>query len=158
MAAVDIENIDFDVEISEKSDLDIVLANIDERLEIVMTEEDVNTGEYENLDRITDITFVKDDNVFLVIHEQHNMELRFVKDPAQTTIHKLPPKSSVERAVFICKKCTKNFQLKAICPLKQVDVCEGYLPPVRKIEKTQSTGETYQQEDDGMGMYGFILK
>ena len=49
MAAVDIENIDFDVEISEKSDQDIVLANRDESLEIVMTEGDVNTEEYENL-------------------------------------------------------------------------------------------------------------
>ena len=54
-----------------------------------------------------------------------------MKDPVQTTIHKLPSKSSIERAVFICKKCTKNFQLKAMY-LKHVDVCHGYLPPVRK--------------------------
>ena len=47
MPAVDIENINFDVEISEESDLDIVLASIDESLETVMTEEDVNTEEYE---------------------------------------------------------------------------------------------------------------
>ena len=64
MALVDIENIDFDVEISKESDLGIVLASIDESLEIVMREEDVNTEEYENLDRIPDITFVKEDNVF----------------------------------------------------------------------------------------------
>ena len=70
MAAVDVESIDFDVEISEESDLDIVLASIDESLEIVVTEEDVNTEEYDILDRIPDITFVKEDNVFLVIHEQ----------------------------------------------------------------------------------------
>ena len=70
MAEVDMKNINFDVEISEESDLDIVLASIDESLEIVMTEEDVNTEEYENLDHILDITFVKEDNVFLVIHEQ----------------------------------------------------------------------------------------
>ena len=70
MAEVDMKNINFDVEISEESDLDIVLASIDEGLEIVMTEEDVNTEEYENLDHILDITFVKEDNVFLVIHEQ----------------------------------------------------------------------------------------
>ena len=50
MAAVDIENMDFDVEISEESDLHIVLAGLDESLEILMTEEDVNTKEYENLD------------------------------------------------------------------------------------------------------------
>ena len=37
---------DFDVEISEESDLDIVSASIDESLEIVVTEEDVNTEEY----------------------------------------------------------------------------------------------------------------
>ena len=102
--------INFDLEISEESDLGIVLASIDESLEIVMTEEDVNPEEYENLDCIPDITFVKEDNVLLVIHEQHDVELRFVKDPVQTTIHKLPPKSSVERAVFVCKKCSKNFQ------------------------------------------------
>ena len=64
MAAVDIENISFDVEISEESDLDIVLASIDESLKIVMTEEDVNTEEFENLDRIAEVTFVKEDNVF----------------------------------------------------------------------------------------------
>ena len=110
MSAVNIENINFDLEISEESDLDIVLASIDESLEIVMTEEDVNPEEYENLDCIPGITFVKEDNVFLVIHEQQDVELRFVKDPVQTTIHKLPPKSSAERAVFFCKKCTKNFQ------------------------------------------------
>ena len=46
MAAVDIENIDFDLEISEESDLDLVLVSIDESLEIVATEEDVNTEEY----------------------------------------------------------------------------------------------------------------
>ena len=122
MPAVDIENIDFDVEISEESDLDIVLASIDESFETVMTEEDVNTEEYEKLYRIPGITFVKEDNVFLVIDQQHNVELRFVKDPVQNTIHKLPPKSAVERAVFICKKCTKNFQLKAI-HLKNVVIC-----------------------------------
>ena len=70
MPAVDIENIDFDVEISEESDLDIVLASIDESLKIIMTEKDVNSEEYENLDHILDITFVKEDNFFLVIHEQ----------------------------------------------------------------------------------------
>ena len=64
MAAVDIENISFDVEISEESDLDIVLASVDESLKIVMTEEDVNTEEFENLDRIAEVTFVKEDNVF----------------------------------------------------------------------------------------------
>ena len=101
MDAVDTENIAFDVVISEESDLDIVLASIDESLEIYVTEKDVNNEEYENLDRIPDITFVKEDNVFLVIHEQHNVELRFVKDPVQTTIRKLSPKSFVERAVFI---------------------------------------------------------
>ena len=73
MAAVDMENIDFDVEISEESDLDIVLGSIDESLEIVMTEKDVYTEEYENVDRIPDITFVKEDNVFLVIHEQQDV-------------------------------------------------------------------------------------
>ena len=46
ISAIDIENIDFDVEISEESDLDIVSASIDESLEIVVTEEDVNTEEY----------------------------------------------------------------------------------------------------------------
>ena len=143
--------------ISEESDLGIVLASIDESLGIVVTEEDVNTEEYEKLDRIPDITFVKEDDVFLVIHEQHREELRFVKDSVQTTIHKLPPKSSVEKAVFICKKCTKNVQLKEIY-LKHVDICQGYLPPVRKNRKRQSTGETYQHEDDDTGMYGFISK
>ena len=64
MAAVDIENISFDVEISEESDLDIVLASVDESLKIVMTEDDVNTEEFENLDRIAEVTFVKEDNVF----------------------------------------------------------------------------------------------
>ena len=141
MAAVDIENISFDVEISEESDLDIVLASVDESLKIVMTEEDVNTEEFENLDRIAEVTFIKEDNVFWVIHEQHTVELSFVKDLVQTTIHKLPPKSSVERVVFICKKRTKNLQLKAIY-LKHVHVCQGYLPPVRKSTKRQSTGET----------------
>ena len=131
MAAVDIGNINFDVDISEESDLDIAFASINESLEIVVAEENVNTEEYKILDRIPDITFVKEDNVLLVIHEQHDVELRFVKDPVQTTIHKLPSKSSIERAVFICKKCTKNFQLKAMY-LKHVDVCQGYLPPVRK--------------------------
>ena len=53
MAAVDTANINFDVEISEKSDLDIDLASINESCKIV-TEEDVNTEEYENLDRIRD--------------------------------------------------------------------------------------------------------
>ena len=70
MAEVDMKNINFDVEISEESDLDIVLASIDESLKIIMTEKDVNSEEYENLDHILDITFVKEDNVFLVIHEQ----------------------------------------------------------------------------------------
>ena len=70
MAEVDMKNINFDVEISEESDLDIVLASIDESLKMIMTEEDVNSEEYENLDHILDITFVKEDNVFLVIHEQ----------------------------------------------------------------------------------------
>ena len=46
ISAIDIENIDFDVEISEESDLDIVSASIDESLEIVVKEEDVNTEEY----------------------------------------------------------------------------------------------------------------
>ena len=110
MAAVDIGNINFDVDISEESDLNIAFASINESLEIVVAEEDVNTEEYKILDRIPDITFVKEDNVLLVIHEQHDVELRFVKDPVQTTIHKLPPKSSVERAIFVCKKCSKNFQ------------------------------------------------
>ena len=114
MTAIGIENIDFDVEISEGSDLDIVLASINESLEIVGTDEDVNTEEYEIFDRIPDITFVKEDNVFLIIHEKQDVELTFLKDPAQTATHKLPPKSYVERAVFICKKYTKNFQLKAI--------------------------------------------
>ena len=81
MDAADTENIAFDVVISEESDLDIVLASIDESLEIYVTEKDVNNEEYENLDRIPDITFVKEDNVFLVIQEQHNVELSFVKDP-----------------------------------------------------------------------------
>ena len=53
MAAVDIANINFDVEISEKSDLDIVLASINESCKLV-TEEDVNAEEYENLDSIRD--------------------------------------------------------------------------------------------------------
>ena len=70
MAEVDMKNINFDVEISEESDLDIVLASIDESLKIIMTEKDVNSEEYENLDHILDITFVKEDNFFLVIHEQ----------------------------------------------------------------------------------------
>ena len=70
MAEVDMKNINFDVKISEESDLDIVLASIDESLKIIMTEKDVNSEEYENLDHILDITFVKEDNVFLVIHEQ----------------------------------------------------------------------------------------
>ena len=70
MAEVDMKNINFDVEISEESDLDIVLASIDESRKIIMTEKDVNSEEYENLDHILDITFVKEDNVFLVIHEQ----------------------------------------------------------------------------------------
>ena len=103
MAAVDKENIDFDVEISEENDLDIVLASTDKSLETVMTEEDVNTEEYENLDRIPNITSVKEDSVFLVIHEQHDVELRFVRHPVQTTIHKLPPKLSAERSAFIWK-------------------------------------------------------
>ena len=47
MATADVENIDFDVEISEESDLDIVLAIIDESFEIIVTEEDVNTEENE---------------------------------------------------------------------------------------------------------------
>ena len=41
-----------------------VLASVDESLKIVMTEEDVNTEEFENLDRIAEVTFVKEDNVF----------------------------------------------------------------------------------------------
>ena len=112
MATVDIENMDFDVEISEESDF----------LEIVVTEKDVNTEEYKILGRIPDTTFVEEGNVFLAIHEQHDVELTFAKDPVQTTIHKLPPKSSVERVVFICKKMSKKFQLKAIY-LKHVEIC-----------------------------------
>ena len=77
MAAVDIENIDFDVKSSEESDLDIVLVNIDENFEIVETEGDVNTEEYEILDHIPEITFVKEGNVFLVIHEKHDVDLTF---------------------------------------------------------------------------------
>ena len=69
------------------------MASIDESLEIVVTEKDVNTEENEILDRMPDITFVKEDKVFLVIDEQRNLELTYVKDPIQTTIHKLPPKS-----------------------------------------------------------------
>ena len=42
--------------------------------------------------------------------------------------------------------------------LKHVDIFQGYLPPVRKNRKRKSTGETYQQEDNDTGMYGFILK
>ena len=103
MATVDIENMDFDVEISEESDL----------LEIVLTEKDVNTEEYKILDRIPDTTFVEEDYVFLAIHEQHDVELTFAKDPVQTTIHKLPPKSSVERVVFICKKMYKKLSVKS---------------------------------------------
>ena len=114
MATVDVENINFDVEISEESDLDIVLASIDESLEIFVTEEDVNTEENEVLDCIPDKTFVKEDNDFLVILEQHDVELTFAKDVVQTTIHKLSPKPSVKRAIFVCEKCTKNFQLKAV--------------------------------------------
>ena len=125
MAAVNIENIDFDVEISEENDLDIVLGSIDGSLEIIVTGEYVNTEENKNLDRKPDITFVKEDIVFLVIHEQHDVKLTFVKNTVQTTIRKLPPKSSVDRAIFICKKSTKNFQLKAIY-LKHVDICQGY--------------------------------
>ena len=98
MATVDIENMDFDIEISEESDL----------LEIVVTEKDVNTEEYKILNRIPDTTFVEEDNVFLAIHEQHDVELTFAKDPVQTAIHKLPPKSSVERVVFMCKKMYKK--------------------------------------------------
>ena len=112
MATVDIENMDFDVEISEESDF----------LEIVVTEKDVNTEEYKILGRIPDTTFVEEGNVFLAIHEQHDVELTFAKDPVQTTIHKLPPKWSVERVVFICKKMSKKFQLKAIY-LKHVEIC-----------------------------------
>ena len=156
MAAVDTENIVFDVEIAEESDLDIVLASIDEILEIIVTEKDVNTEENEILDCIPDITFVKEYNVFLVTHKQNNVELTFVKDPVQTAMHKLPPKSFVKRAIFICKKCTRNFQLKAIY-LKHVDICQGYLLPVRKNRKKQSTGiKSYQQEDDDTGMYIFF--
>ena len=103
MATVDIENMDFDIEISEESDL----------LEIVLTEKDVNTEEYKILDRIPDTTFVEEDYVFLAIHEQHDVELTFAKDPVQTTIHKLPPKSSVERVVFICKKMYKKLSVKS---------------------------------------------
>ena len=66
MAAVDIENIDFDVEISEESDLDIALASKDESLEIIVTEIDVNIEENETLDCIPDITFVKEYNFFFV--------------------------------------------------------------------------------------------
>ena len=96
MAAVDVESIDFDVEISEEIDLDIVLAIIDESLEIIVTEEDVNTEEYDILDRIPDITFVKEDNVFLVIHEQQDVELTFVKDyNTQTSTKIICRKSSI---------------------------------------------------------------
>ena len=49
--------------------MNIVFASVDENLEIAVTEEDVNTEEYEILDRILAITFVKKDNVFLVIHK-----------------------------------------------------------------------------------------
>ena len=125
MAAVDIENIDFDVEISEENDLDIVLGSIDGSLKIIVTGEYVNTEENKNLDRISDTTFVKEDIVFLVIHEQHDVKLTFEKDKVQTTIRKLSSKSSVDRAIFICKKSTKNFQSKAIY-LKHVDICQGY--------------------------------
>ena len=103
MATVDIENMDFDIEISEESDL----------LEIVVTEKDVNTEEYKILNRIPDTTSVEEDNVFLAIHEQHDVELTFAKDPVQTAIHKLPPKSSVERVVFMCKKMYKKLSVKS---------------------------------------------
>ena len=46
MVAVNIENMDFDVEISEENDLNIVLVSIDERLEIAVIEIDVNTEKY----------------------------------------------------------------------------------------------------------------
>ena len=49
--------------------MNIVFASVDENLKIAVTEEDVNTEEYEILDRILAITFVKEDNVFLVIHK-----------------------------------------------------------------------------------------
>ena len=88
------------------------------------------------------------------MNKTSDVGLTFVKDPVQTTIHKLPPKLSVKKAIFVCKKCTKNFQLKAVY-LKHVDICQGcYLPPVRKNRKRQSTErETYQQKDDDTGMY-----
>ena len=71
----------------------------------------------------------------------------------QAAIHKISTKSSVEWAVFICRKCTKNFQLKAIY-LKYVDICQGLLPHIRKNGKRQSTrGETYQLEKDDTGMH-----
>ena len=48
----------------------------------------------------------------------------------------------------------KKLSVKAIY-LKHVDICQGYLPPVRKNRKRQSTEEeTYQQRDDDTGMYG----
>ena len=46
MVAVNIENMDFDVEISEENDLNIVLVSIDESLEIAVIEIDVNTEKY----------------------------------------------------------------------------------------------------------------
>ena len=49
--------------------MNIVFASEDENLKIAVTEEDVNTEEYEILDRKLAITFVKEDNVFLVIHK-----------------------------------------------------------------------------------------
>ena len=67
MVAVGVENIGFDVEISEESDLDIMLASIDESLEKVM-KEDVNTEEYEILHRIPVVTFIKEDNGFLIMN------------------------------------------------------------------------------------------
>ena len=49
--------------------MNIVFASVDENLKIAVTEEDVNTEEYEILDRILAITFAKEDSVFLVIHK-----------------------------------------------------------------------------------------
>ena len=91
------------------------------------------------------------------MHEQHNVELTFVKDPVQITISSV--KIICQKSNIYIQKMYKKLSLESNIYLKYVDICQGYLPPIKKNRKRQSIGrETYQQEDDDKSMYTIILE
>ena len=133
--------LDLDGDISfTDNDLNIILAYIDNSLEIVVTEKEIEEekGDLQDdfiLDEIPAITFVDEEQIGTVsVHEESEVQLTFVKDPERTVVDESRIQQQRERVCYVCTKCTKSYKIKSIYT-KHTDICQGYVPQKKTTRK-----------------------